>query len=158
VVAKVPACTQGGGPFSAGPQELHVIDPATATRRFIIGTSTCLIAGPPSPAGAICETESQATVLSWTAATIRSFAASGLGSAFLSPNGTMVAIAPGPDTLVQETNRTITGMQACGWIDDTHLFSGGDLQHQPRVAEVTTGNVAPIAAQGTCAGRIPGGL
>src|SRR5260370_10214982 len=30
VVAKVPACTQGGGPFSASPQELHVVDPATA--------------------------------------------------------------------------------------------------------------------------------
>jgi hypothetical protein len=158
VVAKIPACTQGGGPFSAGPQELHVIDPATAVRRFTIGSSTCLIAGPPSPAGAVCETPSQATVLSWTAANVRSFAAEGLGAAFLSPDGSKVAIAPGPDTLLVEASRTITGMQACGWIDDTHLFSGGDAQHQPRVADVTTGNVAPIAAQGICAGRIPGGL
>lgn len=158
VVAKVPSCTQGGGPFSAGPQELHVIDPATAVRRFTIGGPTCPIAGPASPAGAVCETQTQASVLSWTAVTVRSFAAAGLGSAYLSPGGGMVAIAPGPDTLLQEASRTITGMQACGWIDDTHLFSGGDAQHQPRVADVTTGNVVPIAAQGDCAGRIPGGL
>lgn len=158
VVAKVPACTQGGGPFSAGPQEFHVVDPMTANRRFIIGSSTCLIAGPPSPAGAVCETQTQASVVSWTAVTIRSFATEGLGSAYLSPDGSRVALAPGPDTLLQGANRTITGMQACGWIDDTHLFSGGDAQHQPRVADVTTGNVAPIAAQGDCGGRIPGGL
>jgi hypothetical protein len=158
VVAKIPSCTQGGGPFSGGPQELHVIDPTNAVRRFTIGSSTCLIAGPPSPAGAVCETQSQASVLSWTAVVTRTFAAEGLAGVYLSPDGSKVAIAPGPDTLLVEANRTITGMSACGWIDDTHLFSGGDAQHQPRVADVTTGVVTPIAAQGSCAGRIPGTL
>src|SRR5712692_8773850 len=41
VVAKVPACTQGGGPFSASSQELHVVDPATAVRRYTLGGPDC---------------------------------------------------------------------------------------------------------------------
>jgi hypothetical protein len=47
---------------------------------------------------------------------------------------------------------------ACGWIDSTHVIAGGDAQSQPRVGDVTSGAIAPIAAQGVCAGRIPGGL
>src|SRR6267142_4795326 len=74
VVAVVPSCTQGGGPFCCGMQELHVIDPDTATRRFTLGNlDTCPISGPPSPAGATCESRTvwEATVLNWTAGTIR---------------------------------------------------------------------------------------
>ena len=37
VLAKVPSCTQGGGPTCCGPQELHVVDPATAGRRSTLG-------------------------------------------------------------------------------------------------------------------------
>jgi len=38
------------------------------------------------------------------------------------------------------------------------VLSGGDVQQQPRVGDMTTGNVVPVAAQGDCGGRIPGGL
>jgi hypothetical protein len=161
VVAKVPACTQGGGPFSAGPQEFHVVDPRTALRRFTVGGPPCVIAGPPSPAGAVCEDTAafaQANVVSWTGTTSRSLTIAGPTLAYLSPNGSQVALVGSAGTVIQESSRQFAGMQACGWIDDTHVFSGGDTQLQPRVGDVTNGNVVPIAAQGDCAGRIPGGL
>jgi len=159
VVAKVPACTQGGGPGCCGPQELHVIDPATAVRRFTIGSSTCIIAGAPSPAGAVCETSTQASVLSWTATGISSFGVQGYSPGFISPDGKLVAIAPysSASTLLYPTNAAVN-LIACGWIDSTHLLSGGDVQRQPSVANVTDGQVVPVAAQGECGGRIPGGL
>jgi hypothetical protein len=158
VVAKVPSCTQGGGPGSAGPQEFHVVDPATAFRRYTVGGTGCLIAGPPSPAGAVCESDAQATVLTWTASTARSFSIQGFTPAYLSPGGSLTAIIVNGDTVIQESSKTFPGMQACGWIDDSHVFSGGDAQRQPRVGDITTANIVPIAAQGDCAGRLPGGL
>jgi hypothetical protein len=158
VVAKVPSCTQGGGPGSAGPLEFHVVDPATAFRRFTVGGPGCLIAGPPSPAGAVCESDAQASVVTWTGTTTRAFAIQGFTPAYLSPNGTQVAITSSSETVIQESSKSFPGMQACGWIDDTHIFSGGDAQRQPRVGDITTGTVVPIAAQGDCAGRLPGGL
>ena len=161
VLAKVPACTQGGGPFSAAPQELHVVDPKTAVRRFIVGGPTCVIAGPPSPAGAVCEDTAafaQAKVLDWTGATTHSYPISGATPALISPDGTLVAIAAygAPTTTLLPTNAAVN-LAACGWIDSTHLLSGGDVQHQPSVGDITTGQVVPVAAQGDCAGRIPGG-
>ena len=158
VVAKVSSCTQGGGPGTAGPLEFHVVDPATAFRRFTVGGPGCLIAGAPSPAGAVCESDAQASVVTWTGTTTRAFAIQGFTPAYLSPNGTQVAITSSSETVIQESSKSFPGMQACGWIDDTHVFSGGDAQRQPRVGDVTTGNVVPIAAQGDCAGRLPGGL
>jgi len=159
VVAKVPACTQGGGPGCCGPQELHVIDPATAVRRFTIGGSTCIIAGAPSPAGAVCDTNTQASVLSWTATTISSFGVQGYTPAFISPGGKLVGIVSysSGSTLLYPANAAVS-LIACGWIDETHLLSGGDVQHQPSVANVADGQVVPVAAQGDCGGRIPGGL
>jgi hypothetical protein len=160
VVAKVPSCTQGGGPFSAGPQELHVIDPTTGVRRFTIGGPSCVIAGPPTAGGAVCETNLQATRLTWTGAAIRSYSIEGYTPAYISPDGTEVAITfPSGNTVIEDTPYPqITGMQPCGWIDMTHVFSGGDAQQQPRVADLGTGNLSPIAALGDCGGRIPGGL
>jgi hypothetical protein len=158
VLAKVPSCTQGGGPFCCGPQEFHVVDPASAVRRYTVGDPTCKLAGAPSPAGVVCESDVQANVRSWTGATTRSFSIQGPTSAHLSPGGGLVAIVPSGDTIIQETSRTLAGMQACGWIDDTHVLSGGDAQHQPRVGDVTNGNAVAVAAQGDCAGRLPGGL
>lgn len=162
ILAKVPSCTQGGGPFCCGPQEFHVVDPRTAVRRFIVGGAACVIAGPPSPAGAVCEDTTafaQASVLDWTGATIHSYPVSGPTPAYLSPDGTLVAIAAigAPMTTLVPTNVAVS-LAACGWIDDTHLLSGGDAQHQPSVGNVTTGQVVPVAALGDCAGRIPGGL
>jgi hypothetical protein len=163
VLAKVPACVagQGCGPFTCGPRELHVIDPATAVRRFTIGGSTCVPVGSPSPAGTVCESTSftQATVVNWTAANVRSFAIQGPTPANLSPDGNIVAL-----TQFSTSTTTFSGggktlnMTACGWIDSTHVISGGDVQQQPRIGDVTTGKVIPVAAQGACAGRLPGGL
>jgi hypothetical protein len=97
-------------------------------------------------------------VLTWAAASIRSFSIQGFTPAYLSPNGSQVALTVNGETVVQESSKAFPGMQACGWIDETHVFSGGDAQRQPRVGDVTTGSVVPIAAQGDCAGRLPGGL
>jgi len=162
VVAKVASCTQGGGAFCCGPLELHVIDPATATRRFTLGNSSiCVIAGSPSPAGVVCENTSNftsATVLNWTAGTVRTLALNGPSLAYVSPSGGMVAMVDNTGTSFTVGAASINGLFACAWIDDTHILSGGDSQHQPRVAEITAGAMAPVAAQGDCGGRIPGGL
>jgi hypothetical protein len=161
VVAKVPSCTQGGGPFCCGPQELHVVDPATANRRFTLGGPGCVIAGPPAPAGVVCESTSnftQATYLNWTGGTVRTLAINGPSFVYVSPAGDFVAFVDNTGTSFTIGAASINGMFACAWIDDAHVISGGDPQHQPRVATVTTGAVVPVAAQGDCGGRIPGGL
>jgi len=161
VLAKVPACTQGGGPLSASMLELHVVDPATAVRRFTIGGPTCVVVGAPTPAGAVCEstTFTQGNVVNWTATTVRSFAIQGPTPAYLSPDGSLVALddsSTGTTTFVGG-GKTVS-MTACGWMDSTHVISGGDIQQQPRIGNVVNGTVIPVAAQGTCAGRLPGGL
>ena len=162
VVAKVASCTQGGGPFCCGPQELHVVDPATGVRRFTVGGSQCIIAGAASPAGVVCENSSsftQATVESWTGSPQRSYTIQGPVGANLSPDGTAVALVDfgAGTTTFAGVKQTLT-MTACGWIDSTHVISGGDTQQQALVGDVSTGSLAPVAAQGTCGGRIPGGL
>jgi hypothetical protein len=161
VLAKVPACTQGGGPFCCGPQEFHVVDPKTAVRRFTVAGSNCVPAGAPSPAGVVCEDTAfaQATVLDWTGTTVHSYPISGATPALLSPDGTLVAMAAynAPTTTLLPSNAAVS-LAACGWIDTTHLLAGGDVQHQPTVADITSGQVVPVAAQGDCAGRIPGSL
>jgi hypothetical protein len=162
VLAKVPACTQGGGPLCCGPQEFHVVDPKTAFRRFTVGGASCVIAGPPSPAGAVCEDTTayaQANVLDWTGATVHSYPVSGPTPAYLSPDGAVFAVpaVAAPTTSVLPTNANVN-LTACGWIDNTHLLSGGDAQHQPSVGDIATGQVLPVPAVGDCAGRIPGGL
>jgi hypothetical protein len=162
VVAKVPACANGVGPGCCGPQELHVVDPATAARRFTLGGPTCIIAGPPSAAGAVCETDAQANVLDWTATTTRSFAVQGQTPAYLSPNGNQAALDKGTptnflDTVVEGTHTTFTDLQTCGWIDSSRVLAT-DRQGRPRVGDIATGATTAVSAQGTCAGRIPGGL
>jgi hypothetical protein len=159
VLAVVAACTQGGGPFCCGMQELHVVDPATATRRFTIGNKTsCPIVGSPSPSGVVCWTGSQSKVLNWTAGTVRTYPVQGPELQYLSPNGTLVALVDNTGTSINATNKSLPGVFTCAWLDETHVLSGGDSQHQPRVADVNTGSVVPVAAQGDCAGRLPGGL
>ena len=160
VVAKVPSCAQGGGPFCCGPLELHVVDPATAFRRYTLGGPDCVVAGAPSPAGVACEVTAGYTTLrklGWTAGVLGTFAINGAAPAYISPDGQVVALVAGTTTKFQGATRTLS-MQACGWIDSTHVISGGDVQQQPRIGNVTTGAVVPVAVQGTCAGRLPGGL
>jgi len=159
VVAVAPSCTQGGGPFCCGPQELHVVDPATAARRFTLGDVTsCPTVGSASPAGVICWDGTQSKVLNWTAGNIRGYPQQGPALQFLSPNGNLVAVVTNGGTTMRGSSAAFTSLFACGWIDDTHILAGGDSQHQPRVADTSTGNQIPIPAQGDCAGRLPGGL
>jgi len=159
VLAVVPSCTQGGGPFCCGIQELHVVDPATAARRFTIGNITsCVIVGPASPAGDICWAGSTSSILNWTGGTVRSYAQTGPAIQLLSPNGGQVAVVDNTGTSMQGTNLTFPGVFACGWIDEAHVLAGGDSQHQPRVVDLSAKTQIPVAAQGDCAGRLPGGL
>jgi hypothetical protein len=160
ILAVVPSCTQGGGPFCCGVQELHVVDPADATRRFTLGSlDSCVIAGPASPAGAICwEGGTQSKVLSWTSGTVRTYPEQKPQLQYLSPNGSKVALVDDAGTSMQGTNSSMAGLRACVWMDDTHLLAGGDVQRQPRVLDVTSGATVPVAAEGSCAGRLPGGL
>ena len=162
VLAVTPSCTQGGGPFCCGPQELHVVDPATATRRFTIGSRTgCVVAGPPSAGGVVCENRPDFTsgsVLNWTAGTVRTLAFNGPASSYLAPDGGMVMSVDNTGTSFTIGAGSISGFFACTWIDGTHVMSGGDAQHQPRIAEITTQAMVPVSAQGDCAGRLPGGI
>jgi hypothetical protein len=159
VVAKVPSCTQGGGPTCCGPQEYHVVNPANGARVYTVGGPTCLPVGSPSPAGTMCEdtTFSKASALGWSGATTKSLTIQGPTPAYLSPDGAEVALVVDNRTTFAGAKQTLD-LVACGWIDGTHVIAGGDEQSQPRVGDVATGNIAPVAAQGVCAGRIPGGL
>ena len=159
VLAKVPSCTQGGGPTCCGPQELHVVDAATAGRRFTLGGTSCTPVGSATPAGALCENTafSQVHVLNWTGATVQTYAIQGPTPAYLSPDGTRVALVVDNATTFTGAKQTLD-MLACGWIDDTHVLAGGDAQLQPRIGDVATGNIVPVSAQGVCGGSIPGGL
>jgi hypothetical protein len=162
VVAKIRACSQGGGIFCCGPIELHVVDPATAVRQFTLGGSNCLIAGAPSSAGVACEdpaTFNKVSVIDWTGSALRAFSIPGPVPAYLSPDGRIVALTQFSNgtTTFNGASKTLS-LTACGWIDSTHVISGGDVQQQPRIGNVTTGAVVPVAVQGTCAGRLPGGL
>ena len=159
VVAVVPSCTQGGGPFCCGIQELHIVDPVTAVRRFTIGGVTaCPIVGPASPAGAICWDGTQSKVLNWNAGTVRTYQVQAPEFQYLSPDGSRIALVDSTGTTLQGTNVSMGGLFACTWIDDTHVLAGGDNQQQPRVGDVTSGKLVAVPAQGDCFGRIPGGL
>jgi hypothetical protein len=158
-VGVVPSCTQGGGPFCCGVQEIHVVDPATANRRFTLGAiNSCVIAGPPSLAGVVCEAPPQATALSWTSTVLHTYPIQGPIGAYLSPNGSNVAFVDNTGTSFTGGGSAMAGMFTCSWIDDTHILAGGDTQQQARVGNVASATMAPVAAQGECAGRIPGGL
>jgi hypothetical protein len=161
VLAVVPSCTQGGGPFCCGMLELHVVDPATATRRFTLGGPACVIAGPPSPQGVACynSTYTEARGLTWTGSVYHTWSVSVPYAEYLSPRGDVIAVphaGNGDTTLI--SGRPNVNMVACGWIDDAHLLAGGDAQSQPRMADLNSDKIVPIAAQGDCGGRLPGGL
>jgi hypothetical protein len=167
VLAKEIACTPGGGPLCCGPQEFHVVDPATGQRLQTLGGGSCgTVVGPPSPGGVLCETsEISYNSVDWQGNSVIIEWISGLSSkvpAYLSPNGQEIAVTmDGTNTRVWKGNYNSVGpfaMLACGWIDDSHVLAGGDAQQQPRIANIATGQITPVAAIGDCAGRIPGGL
>lgn len=160
VLAKVPACSQGGGFGCCGPLELHVVNPATAVRRLTIGGSGCLISGPPTLGGASCETTSgTAKVYSWSGALLRTYPIPGVGMGpiYLSPNALHLALSTNANEATVEGAQTLA-MDVCGWIDNTHIIAGGDAQSQPRIGSISTGVIVPVPALGDCAGRLPGGI
>ena len=159
VVAKVTSCTSGGGPLCCGPREFYVVDATTGARSRTLGGPDCIPTGPPSKAGVICETSVQANVLDWTGTTTRSFSIQGglALRAYLSPNGNQAALVADQNTTVEGSLTSFDGFQACGWIDSSRVL-GGDGQGKPMVGDMNTGRVVSVAAQGGCAGRIPGGL
>jgi hypothetical protein len=159
VVAKVPSCTLGGGPTCCGPQEYHVVDPSTGARRYTVGGSQCIPVGAPTSAGALCEnsTFTQLHVLGWTGAVARSYPIVAPTPAYLSPDGKYVAFVVDNSTSIAGSSQSFD-LLACGWIDSTHVLAGGDANSQPRIGDLTTGGVVPVAAQGVCGGAIPGGL
>lgn len=167
VLGKVPSCTQGGGPTCCGPQELHVVDPASAARIATLGGPSCIPVGAPTPAGDVCETTAftATNVLNWNGTTRRAFAISGPTLEYIAPdtNGgieglTQVASFDGSDTKIVDGGQTLAGFTVCGWIDESHILAAGDAQQQARIGDVATGAQTPVAALGNCAGRIPGGL
>ncbi|MDQ2944137.1 MAG: hypothetical protein M3R21_10780, partial [Candidatus Dormibacteraeota bacterium] len=109
----------------------------------------------------VCENTdfTRATVLNWTGGSLRSIPIRGAWRPELSPDGNLVAFVDlgARATSVDGADRSLA-LLACGWLDNLHLLAGGDAQTQPRVADVTNGNIAPVAALGYCGGRIPGGL
>jgi hypothetical protein len=168
IVAAAPTSCVGSEPFCCGMQELHVVDPATADRRFTLGSwGRCPIAGAPSPAGVVCENLplTGATVLSWTATTLRSLRFSVYVSLYLSPNGANVATVDRSGTglwnweAARFDGKGVNGtMFACSWIDDTHLLGKGAPNDHAWIADITDGHLIPVAAAGDCGGRLPGGL
>jgi hypothetical protein len=163
IVAKVHACTYGGGPLCCGMLELHLVDPATAGRQFTIGSPQCVIAGPLSPAGAVCEDtqHARANVLDWTGAVTRSFPIQGATPAMLAPDGTRAALNIDAHTTTFDPPIPPLNLYVSGWIDSTHVIGqtgvvGGGVQ--TLIADVGTGAMVPVAAQGWSVGRIPGGL
>ena len=135
------------------------MNPTTGVRRYTIGGPACVIAGSPSPAGAVCEnrTFDVATILDWTDVQTGGFPIGGPTSAYLSPDGQHVAVVSGSSTTIFRTNTTLD-LLACGWIDATHVIAAGDTQQQARVGDIASGSLTPVPAQGSCGGRIPGGL
>ena len=159
VLAKVPSCRQGVGVGGNSIIEYHVVDPATATRRFTIGGTNCgLSLSDPSPAGVVCENPPNAIILSWTDTALRTYAIQGPIGAYLSPNGSNVAFVDNIGTTFTNGGSAMSGVFACVWIDDGHVLAGGDFQHQARIGSISDASIVPVPAQGDCGGRLPGGL
>ncbi len=157
VVAKVRSCAGGISPFCCGPLELHVVDPATADRRFTLGGPDCVVAGAASPTGVVCEVTpgfTEMRAINWTGGVIFTYKyVQGAAPAYLSPDGNAVAVASAyqTDILVGGSRR----LEACEWIDNSHLLAGGA---RGQVADLRKTDLIPVDAGGQCGGRIPGGL
>ena len=168
VLGYAPACTQGGGPFSASPGELHLVDAGTAARAATLGGSSCRTLSLPTPAGVICGQPegSNYVVLGWDgkpSATV-TFDSSQSFILALSPTGAASAscCSQDGDVVVNGTSPNPAGVlapaQSLGFIDDSHLLIGSDTaQTQGRIYTLG-GPTVPVNALGDFLGRIPGAL
>jgi len=178
VLAKVYSCRYDSTPdcdimkngYRCMSEEFHVVDAATAVRRFTVGGPDCIIDGGPTPAGVACIDPSSAQVylVDWTGVKLRLLPSPSPRSAYLSPDGHLVALVGccPSGTTFDGTSRTLD-LPTCGWIDSTHVIAGDlplptdDPLHPAnpaRVGDVSSGVIVQVAAKGTCAGRLPGGL
>ena len=159
VLAQVPVCPGAIGP-TYWASELHVVDPATAVRKVTIGGPDCVIAGPPMPAGVLCENHAIDFIVDGWDGRLQVQEPSGLTAqeaAYLSPNGKLIAVPDATSTRIPYQNIKPLGMSACGWIDDSHLLgSGGSAP--AAVGNLSDGTVTTLTVAGACAGRIPGDL
>jgi len=166
VVARVPACTQGGGPFTGFPVEYHVVDAQTAARTATIGAlDGCRTVSLPSPAGALCEdTRTQRlNLLGWDGRAQSSWADPGLFQYAVSPAGWGLACCEGQNgpLLLNPSGATSTiaaAQGSIGWIDGTHfLVVGQGPQGQSVLYDTSSKKTTPVAVSGTYLGRLPGG-
>ena len=159
ILAKVPACPGAVGP-AYWASELHVVDPATAVRKVTIGGPDCVIAGPPTQGGVLCETRAIDFIVEGWDGSRQVQEPSGLtaqGPAYLSPNGKLIAVPDATSTRIPYQSIKPLSMSACGWIDDSHLLgSAGTAPAQ--IGNLSDGTVTTLTVAGTCVGRIPGGL
>jgi len=158
-----PAAPARDNPYSA--ISYHLVDPATATRKVLMGA--CTVSGPLSPAGSGCI---QGGTIDWLGNTsdwstldwgTRSSAAA------LSPDGQWVA-ATNPDDPAQMSIwrrdgtilKSVSGPGLhdwAGWIDDHTIVIGSEgADWQPLVLNPFTGDAAyTVAARGFFAGVFP---
>jgi len=155
------ACTTGSAFGCCSPYELHLVDPVTAVRRFTIAGGSCTIAGPSASAGTPCMDRTTQTVYvrDWVNVRLMSAPLNG-APVYLSPDGKRLVspVQSNGDALLVRGDGKTPAMGVCGWIDGDTILAGGDVNTQPRVGSFVTGQVTPVAAQGECAGRIPGAL
>jgi hypothetical protein len=163
-VGSAPIQSVAGNPYGTfGGYEL--VDASTGGR---LGTLACNPAGPLTPAGSACLTGASPLTVQDFAGRTRSpgGAPASVVSAAEAPDGAHVAFCCLAGQLqlwdVEEGSVVSLGPAASpayGWIDATHLLvSDASVQH-PRVMDVATGAILPVAAaQGRVVARVPGGL
>ncbi|HET7465984.1 MAG TPA: hypothetical protein VFL29_04915 [Candidatus Dormibacteraeota bacterium] len=166
VLAVVPACPGAIGP-TYWASELHVVDPGTAVRKVTIGGAGCVLAGPPSPAGAVCITGSgDAQVVGWDGRPRNAGPAGTPHPIYISPNGQLLASVADTTTNVvsggtiigaQNTTVSLPSLSMCGWVDDSHVLGAGGTG-PAKVGNVADRTVTTLNVSGFCAGRIPGDL
>lgn len=144
----------------------HVVDPATANRKVLMGS--CTVSGPLSPAGSACI---QGGTIDWAGSTTP-WSTNDWGSissaASLSPDGSLVAAAkPDNDRQLAFWRRGgdiatwVDGPGSrdwAGWLDDTHvLVTSASADFQPRVVFLGAGAspATPVDARGFYAARLP---
>ena len=172
VLAVFAPCTYE--PAGLVPIEWHVANAVTAVRVAKIG-NPCLPSNWPSPAGLACVDTAKLNAgrydwsgnLSGSATIQNSDIQSGLSpsgrSIFLSPGLGIGAPPPATRIVVLGTGggSTVTGHNACLWIDENHLLAPDAVITFPSSTATTatvTSTVTPLPASGECAGRFPGGL
>lgn len=172
VLAAFAPCTWE--PAGSVPIEWHVSNAVTAVRVATIGKS-CVPSNWPSPAGVAClaTAKLEASRYDWSgnltgSATVQnSEFQSGLSpsgrSIFLSPGAGIGAPPPTTRIVVLGTGggSSVTGHNACLWIDEDHLLAPDAVIAFPSSTATTAtvvSTVTALPASGECAGRFPGGL